>query len=1508
MKKSSRILSLMLAGILTVNLPAAVYGAETPDAEEFLEYGEDGTEPQSESVSEIAQETASETQDIEVPDTDFLEIAVPDETEEEMPEAEEGIEEADEVSGDTAEEEFVETEDAEADYDSLEAVSAEEAGSTETELDNISAYGECVSSGTCGSDVFWEIYRTTEDDTNIYTLVISGEGRMDDYYKPATTTGPETFEELPWGYTNVIRKIIVNEGVTYIGARAFRNMDVLTEVVFPESVTAIGNGALVGCPSLQSVNIPEGVSEIPASMFSRCTALTEIQLPQGLKTIGESAFSSSGLISVQIPDTVTSMGERVFSQCESLTSAHLPFGLKEIPDKTFYFCSALTEVDFPSAPTNIGVMAFYETGLTSVTLPESVEIIRTQAFESRQLVEMTITGNLTTMGQCAFGNSDFTKLSRIHYPCFANEVAYYANNIDERSFVGISSKCEMIADHEEDEGTVVKEPDCTNPGSKKYACKYQCGQERFEELPALGHSFTDYKEDPLLNAVAAQCDRNCGAEDVSEFFPDEGFTTDDIVYYEKSGDFSLRLLKNDDGTTYTLVLRGNGILPAGVNGSVYPGTEFAKSSVTRLIIHEGITGIELSPFSGYDHLAEVELPEVMEYIGIFAFSGCKALQKVRMPKQLNWIGEYAFSDCTSLRSIEIPEGLGTIGVRAFDNCSSLEEITVYGCPADPMEEIFRDCSSLVKASVLCKAEAPTKEWLNEYGINDISVFHRWDEGVITKERNCGQDGSRVYTCAACGAADEEILPATNEHRFLHYSENLKLGAIAAPCENGCGQYDIREYLEKEASGEAAEGIFWALYGGNRLCITGEGDIPDYDADHPAPWQDLEIACVQIDKGITGIGKNAFTGTNASELRLPSTLTTMSESAIAFCGKLEKVTVEEGNTSFSVLDGLLMNKEQSRVIFCPRSRAGSITLPESVNRIGYGAFNGCSALSEIIVPDGVTEFDASDSPFENCAPKLVVEVPYSVRTISLSQPDGGLVVRSYDNSDAAYYAKKNGIDFESLGEYAISWDNNHEHYYRAYRIIYNQLYDMLGHCYEFTSLVSGQTFVTTLEISGGDRIVVTYKQITKTDNASLTGGIMFILKPDCADTHNYTYIMDGFWTGKGTSITYQTYGWTTVPNTALQSAGTYQYGFEIQVADKDTADETWHQKNANTMLRNGLNSADLIMKSEFGLSLNDLGYTNFNSGYPEHIIVTEGAREASCTEAGQSGKQYCSICGAVRHESEEIPAKGHQWDSGTVTKNATKEEEGVRTFTCTVCGQTRTERIPKLDGSDDTGSGSEDTGNRSDDTGNGTGRKESQSTTSGTGNTSSVPGQKKSGTRRTDVKKAATVKPVLTLNFSGTLPLKKKQTSKAVKITESKAVKGIIAVSGNTKIVDAKVSGSAIVLKAKKKTGTATVTVKATGTDGKTLTKSFKVKVQKGTVKTKNIKISPKTIRLSVKKSYTLQPELNPLSSTQKITYKSSNKRIAKVSKKGVIKALKKGKATITVMSGKKKVNVKVIVN
>ena len=71
-----------------------------------------------------------------------------------------------------------------------------------------------------------------------------------------------------------------------------------------------------------------------------------------------------------------------------------------------------------------------------------------------------------------------------------------------------------------------------------------------------------------------------------------------------------------------------------------------------------------------------------------------------------------------------------------------------------------------------------------------------------------------------------------------------------------------------------------------------------------------------------------------------------------------------------------------------------------------------------------------------------------------------------------------------------------------------------------------------------------------------------------------------------------------------------------------------------------------------------------------------AVSATCENAGKTEGSHCSVCGTVIKKQETIPATGHTWDSGKVTKQATCTTDGQKTYTCTICKKTKTENISK----------------------------------------------------------------------------------------------------------------------------------------------------------------------------------------------------------------------------------------
>ena len=276
-----------------------------------------------------------------------------------------------------------------------------------------------------------------------------------------------------------------------------------------------------------------------------------------------------------------------------------------------------------------------------------------------------------------------------------------------------------------------------------------------------------------------------------------------------------------------------------------------------------------------------------------------------------------------------------------------------------------------------------------------------------------------------------------------------------------------------------------------------------------------------------------------------------------------------------------------------------------------------------------------------------------------------------------------------------------------------------------------------------------------------------------------------------------------------------------------------------------------------------------------------SENAGCGKEGKEIRQ-CTVCGKTM-EKRVIPATGdHAFSEWKTRKEAGCTETGLQYRACSVCGKKETRPVNAL-GHDL----SEWSVSR-------------QATALSSGTETRACGRCGASETRRTVK----LSPTGDLTVTGTLPMKTGQKVSGIYAKGLAEEDHVLSwTSSNKKIVTVR-GTSSVSVKAKKKTGKAVITAHfASG-----MTKSFTVKVQKKKVKTSSLSVSRRTIYLKKGQRYQITAERKPISSSDKVTYRSSSKKTASVNKKGKITAKKKGKAVITVISGKKKVKVTVYVS
>lgn len=303
--------------------------------------------------------------------------------------------------------------------------------------------------------------------------------------------------------------------------------------------------------------------------------------------------------------------------------------------------------------------------------------------------------------------------------------------------------------------------------------------------------------------------------------------------------------------------------------------------------------------------------------------------------------------------------------------------------------------------------------------------------------------------------------------------------------------------------------------------------------------------------------------------------------------------------------------------------------------------------------------------------------------------------------------------------------------------------------------------------------------------------------------------------------------------------------------------------------------------EFDKEASDASVYSATHIYKKSGVTLDDAGEYISVYYSSSSQSRIYVCRATKTLEVEHT---HTWDEGKITKASTCTKKGTKTFTCTVCGKTRNQEVSVVAHKFTTW----------------------KTTTAATALAPAKQTHKCSICGKTETRNYGNkLKPSIKVNISSIL-LKTRQKTTLLRVSGLAKGDSIVSwKSSNTNI--AKVYGRSngtCTIQAGTRSGKAIITIALRSG----LKKNITVTVQKTTVKTTKITGVATSLKLKRNQKATLKPVLQPLTSGEKITYKSSNTKIAIVNSKGQITARSKGTATITVTSGRKSVRCKVIVN
>ena len=344
----------------------------------------------------------------------------------------------------------------------------------------------------------------------------------------------------------------------------------------------------------------------------------------------------------------------------------------------------------------IGTYAFYDTGLTSVILPDSVTKVDTYCFaNSDKLIDVTWSANTLTIPEYCFNDCD--ALETVTIPDGVTGIGYRAfNSCDKLKNITIPGTVTGVA-----EGAFVGTA-ATTAGPIGGGYDYEFGwtaaipNNAFREMSKLTsvvipegitnigsyafHSsgLSSISLPSSLIQISEYCFRNC--DSLASVVIPEGVTT--IAYYAFYNSNNLKKITVPETVSYVGegAFFGTAVTTAGPIGGGYdyefgwtetiPNNAFREmSKLTSAVIPEGITSIGTYAFYS-SGLSSISLPSTLTAVMDHSFNNCDSLTSIVIPEGAASIGYRAFYSCGKLASATIPDSVTTIGSGAFSNCSS----------------------------------------------------------------------------------------------------------------------------------------------------------------------------------------------------------------------------------------------------------------------------------------------------------------------------------------------------------------------------------------------------------------------------------------------------------------------------------------------------------------------------------------------------------------------------------------------------------------------------------------------------------------------------------------------------------------------------------------------------------------------------------------------------------------------------------------------------------------------
>ena len=441
-------------------------------------------------------------------------------------------------------------------------------------------------------------------------------------------------------------------------------------------------------------------------------------------------------------------------------------------------------------------------------------------------------------------------------------------------------------------------------------------------------------------------------------------------------------------------------------------------------------------------------------------------------------------------------------------------------------------------------------------------------------------------------------------------------------------------------------------------------IPDSvtSIDQYAFYKCESLTSVTIPGSVTSIGVGAFAYCKSlTSVTIPNSVTSINYEAFRSCESLTSVTIPDSVTSIDMS------------AFWGCSSLTSVTIPDSVTSIGKQAFLDCTSLTSVTIPDSVTSI--GDSAFCNCKSLTSVTIPGSVTRIgeyAFSKCESLTSVTIPNSVTSIGWGAFSNC--AALTGIRVAEGNSH-YSSDASGVLFSKDKTTLVQCpgaFAACTIPDSVTSIVGYAFAGCTSLT----NVTIPDSVTSIGSHAFsycksltsVTIPDSVTS------IGGSAFGNCTSLTS-----VTIPD-SVTSIGDWAFSHctsltSVTIPDSVTSINWYAFYNCKSLTDVYYAGSEAQWKaiSISSTGNDDLLNANIHYNYVSHTHSYKDVVTApTCTEKGYT-THTCS-CGDS-YVDTYVDALGHAWDNGKVTKEPTETETGVKTFTCTRCGETKTETIP-----------------------------------------------------------------------------------------------------------------------------------------------------------------------------------------------------------------------------------------